>query len=360
MCTKRMSKMCLACLIAVSLISILTIPNSFGEIKIFDNAPTLGISQSDLKKQVANGFTYNEKPVNVELYFTPYKLQFTKVGQENIAKFKIFDYRGTDNIAHFEFAFGLEKGQTINDSKIRIEWDKDLTGQEKITVIDPQNILENVRVEKSIEKCKKNGKVDCLVLIIYHTFRESPKGEIIATNVWNHQRYAWQNYYNHGLKVQGDSLNPLKSFTGVHEGKLYELTQFEDKATDKNGDSWSFTHNVWIKDHVAKPRPQDPLWNVMSRTNSQFPVLVANQIEIAEDTLKTICVNCTDDNFAEINNIKQFKYKEQTNKLDDRKIKKIMKQENDKATQTMKLMFAMKYPGKVFTDYNSVEKIKQK
>jgi len=336
---------------------------------IQDGNPTLGIASSeDLKRKVSQGFTYNGKAVNVQEYFTKYKLQTTIVGQENIAKFKIFDYHGPDNIAHFDLAFGLDKGQTLQDSTIRIEWDRDEFGKEKTTLVDPNHVLDNVRVESGIEKCKTGGKVNCLVLTIYHTFREAPKFQIIATNIWNHQRLSWQNIFDPGLKIKGDSLNPLKQHTGIYEGKIYSLTETnKTKAVDEYGNFWSFDYGIWNKDYIAKPRPQDPTWNGMGRTNTQFPEMISNQTKVAQTTLKKVCPHCTDKNYEEIMNIKKMKIKGKLSKLQNPKLLKMMKLQNENATKSLEQMFHSMYPAKVFNEQSYkiqhgmtwIEKIRQ-
>lgn len=305
---------------------------------------------ADMKKKVSNGFTYNGKAVNVKPFFTPYKMQYTQVGQENIAKFKIFDFRGPENISHFELAFGLDKGQVPNDSNSRIEWDRAQLGQDKVTVIDPDKKLDNVRIETSVENCKPVGKDQCLVLTIYHTFREAPEHEIVATNVWNYQRYAWQNYFNHGITVNGDSLNPPKQFSGIHNGVIFSLTETKDgKAIDKDGEYWTFGYGVWNKDFVVKPVLKDPIQNVMTRNNNNFPEMIEIQNELAKSKMKFICEDCTD-SYSEINDIKTIVPKVQKDKLSDPKILKIMDLQNQNATNKLADLYKQWYPGKVFVE----------
>lgn len=315
-----------------------------------DDAPTLGVA-ADMKRYVSQGFTYNGKSVNVQPFFTPYKLQLSQVGQENIAKFKIFDFHGPDNIAHFEFDFGLEKGQYPHDSKIRIEWDRTETGEEKTTLVDPDHILDNVRIEKGVEKCKATGKNNCLVLTIYHTFREAPKHEIVATYMWNHQRNSWQNFFNHGIKVQGDSINPPEKFTGIFKGKIFSLTETkEGKAIDENGDLWSYDKGIWNKDFVEMPFKKDELQKAMTRNNNNFPNMIQNETKTAQIKLKEICEKCTDKNYAEIGKIKKMKIKGSVDKLKNPKITKIMKLQNQNATNYIDSLYKKMYPGKVFKE----------
>ena len=70
--------------------------------------PTLGLLPNG-QRIVEDGFTYNGHAVDVEKFFTPYPLITAQVGKQNTAQFKIYENRGPNNIAHFDFAFGLGK-----------------------------------------------------------------------------------------------------------------------------------------------------------------------------------------------------------------------------------------------------------
>jgi hypothetical protein len=110
-------------------------------------APTLGVN-SQSKRIVENGFTYNGKPTDAERFFTPYPLITATVGKQNTAVFKIYEDKGPENIKHFSFAFGLSKDQIISESKAMIELDIDHEGIETVTVTDPENALDNISLHK--------------------------------------------------------------------------------------------------------------------------------------------------------------------------------------------------------------------
>ena len=78
--------------------------------------PTLGVN-SDGRRLVDNGFSYNGKSIDVERFFTPYPLITVNVWTQNIAEFKIYENMGPDKVSHFELAFGLASGDYIGASK---------------------------------------------------------------------------------------------------------------------------------------------------------------------------------------------------------------------------------------------------
>ena len=167
------------------------------------NPPTLGIDEN-LKRAVYKGFSYNNNPVDVELFYTPYPLITANVGVENLVVLKIYDDGGTQNIAHVGLGFGLGKGESFNDSKATINLDIERDGTQTTTLYDPENALENVRIVTAKEPCSPLSKIQCLVVSIYHTFREPLNFNMVATYVWDFYRNSWQNYYNHGIEIVGD------------------------------------------------------------------------------------------------------------------------------------------------------------
>ncbi len=230
--------------------------------------PTLGVDKNG-KRLVENGFTYNENSINVELFFTPYPLIKVNVGEENRADFKIYENMGPEKIKHFSFAFGLGQDQVISQSKAMIELDIDFDGKEIVTVTDPENVLEDVRVETSHVSCDGDKRVNCLGVTIFHTFRAPLDFNMVATDVWDIKRNAWQNYYNHGIEVIGKSLNPPKEYDGINRGQIYHLTETsKTTAVDEFGNFWTLKYDKWYKDYVVK-KVQDT-GNVKNRNHSAF------------------------------------------------------------------------------------------
>lgn len=214
--------------------------------------PTLGVTKTGIRL-VENGFSYNGNPVNVEYYYTPYPLVLVNLYEDNVVTLKIYDGGGPENIKHVGLAFGLRTGQIMSESKAVIEWDKSWDGSETVKEIDPENAIDNVSIESSIGPCNSNSvlKNDCLILDIHHTFRKPLDFNIVATNVWDSQRNAWQNYYNDGIDVNGVSLDPPKTYQVIHHGKIFIITEFgKNSAIDDYGNTWSF-NKTWQMD--SKP-----------------------------------------------------------------------------------------------------------
>jgi len=254
--------------------------------------PTLGIDGKG-NRVVDEGFTYNGHAVDVERFFTPYPQITVNVGKTNVAQFKIYENKGPDNIKHFTFAFGLDKGDIIADSKAKIELDRTWDGIETVTVFDPENVLDNIEVTTNTVSCSDDTNDLCLGISIQHRFRESLDFNIVATDVWDFDRQYWQNYYNHGIEVVGESLNNPNEHSGTNQGHIYHLMETgKGTAVDEFGDSWSFKYNKWSKDYIKQERISDGSEQVFDRTHSGFASYKNKQAEKAETQLLELCPSC--------------------------------------------------------------------
>ena len=296
-------------------------------------APTLGIN-SKSKRIIENGFTYNGNSVDAERFFTPYPLITANVGKQNTAVFKIYEDKGPENIKHFSFAFGLDKGEYIGESKAMIELDIDHEGTETVTVTDPENTLDNIKVSTNITNCNEDDSdTQCLIVTIEHRFRAPLDFNIVGTDVWDMKRNAWQNYFNHGIQVTGESLNPPKEHDGIYQGQFYHLTETsKTSAVDEKGDSWSFQYGVWNKDFIPNKKSSDKItMHGYDRGTYGFDMYKYGQHLLAEITLNEICPNCNDTSFDKINNIFAYDYPIVQNSLDDPNIKSKIIFESEKA-----------------------------
>ncbi len=249
--------------------------------------PTMGVTKYG-NVLVEDGFSYNNNPVDVALMKTNYPLVTTKVGEENVAKLKIYSPRGIDKLQHVAIGFGLGKGQILGDSNVVIEWDKLLNGKYTLNVIDPENYLDDVRVVTSEGECRENGNDVCLIVEFYHTFRQPLDYNIIGTYIWDNKRSGSNNYYNDGVEIIGDSLNPPAKHQGNYKGKLIEITETgKNTAVDENGNTWTLSGS-WTMDYVSQGKIDDGLTSQgIDRNNLRFNSYKQGQALIAEYNLKT-------------------------------------------------------------------------
>ncbi len=306
--------------------------------------PTLGFD-SNGRQFVSDGFTYNGLPVDVQHFFTSYPLSTVKVGIPNNAEFRIYENQGPDNISHFEFAFGLEKGQVLSESLAVIEWDRDFTGKETVTIVDPNNILDDVTVVATTETCGEINSSLCLIISINHTFRESLPFDMIATNVWDIKRNSSQNYFNHGIHIVGDSLNPadttMVAFGSKDMRGLYKLTQIdsiENIWIDEFGNIYqNHGNNKFIKISEAKQNKFDDYLSMhgYDRLDASFASIKQDQINLATEMMSKYYRTSIDNekSFSEINDIFAYEYVEPYVRVSDN----LIQQEVSKANAILKV-----------------------
>lgn len=297
--------------------------------------PTLGLD-SNYKRIVENGFTYNGVSVDAERFFTAYPLITADIGVNNTAVFKIYENNGIQNIKHLSFALGLDKDDIISNSKVMIELDIDYDGTETVTVTDPKNVLDNIVVTTNVVECMTDSTAECLEVTIQHMFRTQLDFNIVATDVWDMKRNAWQNYFNHGIEVIGESLNPPEEYTGINRGQIYHLTETsKTTAVDEFGNSWSFNHGTWMMDYIKSERPQDDPTEIMTRMHSDFTQYKESQLKNAIEQLLVICPTCLDDSFTDFDDSWSYDIPVILSKLQDPKVQQKMLLESEQAQEIM-------------------------
>ncbi len=307
-------------------------------------APTLGLDDRG-NRLVDNGFSYNGNSIDVEWHFTSYPLVTVQTGKQNVAEFKIYDNHGPDFISHFELAFGLAGGESIGMSKAVIKWDKSFDGIETVTLVDPENVLDKIKVTTSEGSCSYELQQKCLIVKVVHTFRAPLDFNILGTNVWDIKRNAWQNYFNHGIEIVGESLNPPKEYDGINKGQIYHLTETgKTTAVDDFGNSWSLKYDQWTMDYIANKKIIDGIeQDGINRNNAWFNFYKYGQELVAKEVLEQSCPSCFDEEFAEINDVFSYEFPKQTDKLLDSEIQKKMLQESKIAENTLQQIFDSLY-----------------
>ena len=282
--------------------------------------PTMGLDKSG-ERLVTDGFSYNGNAIDVEQFFTPYPLLTVDVGRENLAEFKIYDSSGVDSIRHFEVGFGARDiGQPFSLIEPRVEInlypDEEIVG----ILIDPENILENVTVSNSVVSCDEQNNSQCLKLSISHTFRESLEYNILATNMWDKNRHSSANYFNHGIEITGESLNPPDTYTGHHYRSSYHLTETGDNtAVDEFGDSWTL-NGKWIKDYIAIAPDSDKITTILDRNHSEFYKIKSWTTDVAILKLLDICPTCMDESFEGFEESWSYEFPNRVDRVNDPKL----------------------------------------
>jgi len=152
-------------------------------------------------------------------------------------------------VSPIQHTFGLGEGQTFTLSQAVIALDINHNGIETVTVTDPNNALDNIDVSTDVGQCSEDSTDKCLIVTIHHTFREPLDFNMVATYVWDNILNSWQNYYNHGIEILGESLNPLTVEYIEDEYGIIHVLQIEQVIDgirlDENHKLWILVGDTW-------------------------------------------------------------------------------------------------------------------
>ena len=199
--------------------------------------PTLGYDEYGAKL-VDGGFAYNGLSSDVAYFFTPYPLIESEVGKQNTVALKMYENGGPGNVEHVSLAFGLRSGEVISESRAVINYDISFDGTGTVSVIDPDGAIdiETLSASHDVVECSAGSELECLYVTMTHTFRAPLEFDIVGTDVWDRERNSWQNYYNHGIRVSGEPLDPQPGVP-VNGGDLvlYPVSSGTDVMMDAGG-----------------------------------------------------------------------------------------------------------------------------
>ena len=197
--------------------------------------PTLGYDEYGAKL-VDGGFAYNGLASDVAYFFTPYPLIESEVGKQNTVALKMYENEGPGNVEHVSLAFGLRSGEVISESRAVINYDIAFDGTGTVSVIDPDGAidLETLSASHEVVECSAGSTLECLSVTITHMFRAPLEFDIVGTDVWDRERNSWQNYYNHGIHVSGEPLDPQPGIE-VDGLVLYPVSSGTDVMMDAGG-----------------------------------------------------------------------------------------------------------------------------
>jgi len=244
-----------------------------------DYAPTLGSDRYG-NNYVDNGFTFNDFVTDVENFKTHMPLQTLNVGELNTAVLKIYDNRGAGKIEHAELAFGLDSREYVSQSDNSIIWTQNFKGDQSIIENDPDNLLMDVSATG-----KSNGKI--MEITFNFAFREPMDKSKIGVVVWDQDRRSRTIYFNEGIEVVGESLNPPEIITILDEkGYPVQITMTgKDEGIDENGNIW--THNSpWTKQIKPIDNIPEPIGNHgFDRNHNMFDSYKNSQAQSAQEKL---------------------------------------------------------------------------
>lgn len=258
-------------------------------------APTIGINTNNFRI-VENGFSYNNNPVDVERWHTPYPLITAIVNQTNTVEIIAYDNQGLYNLKLVQFGLGLEEiGQGLHDAEVLIEVhleslrSENTVIVEKVVIRDRENLIETFSVfaDTDVVKCFPGTlDVDCLKVTIQYAYREATLNNIMVVHVVDKPGNAQNFYMNEGVEVFGDSINEPPTYV-IQNRKTHQQTEdltLTLTRTDKVSNIWEDKYGIQYlqvsSDRFDRITPHEPIQcndksMSQSRNNCHFRALTS-------------------------------------------------------------------------------------
>ena len=152
--------------------------------------PTIGLD-SNQRRIVDGGFTYNGQTVDAVFFHTPFSLITADIGKTNTVTVKAWD-----NLAVKMIQFGLgvpEIASPTSEEEVVVEvyLEPHTANIAEIKITDPHNLIENSKVSaKGIMTDCRDGSADqCVSITLSHMYRESPMYNIMRVDVMDTSRH---------------------------------------------------------------------------------------------------------------------------------------------------------------------------
>jgi len=143
-------------------------------------------------------FSVDDKSVKPLGYYTPFPLVTANTGEN-----KTFTMTGCDafGISHVALALGLTQDQYFSEAKAILIGTIAFNGETSFNEIDPTNSIDLLSYGiTTLDKCTSaTFKIK---------FREPLAEGKIGVDVWDTNHNSLQAYFNHGIQIIGDSMNP--------------------------------------------------------------------------------------------------------------------------------------------------------
>jgi len=257
--------------------------------------PTLGLN-TNYKRIVDNGFSYNNNPVQVKKWHTPYPLINATVGEMNTVEVIIYENQGIYNIRMVQFGLGLpEVGMPRNDLEVLIivplfkNYTSGYMETDELTIRDKDNLIEDstVNATANVTSCGATTS-SCLKVALQYSYRESTINNMMLVSVTDRPGNTQNFYFNEGVKVFGESQNPVPYYT-IQNRKTHQQTENleivlfrEDKVKNIWIDGMGIKYLQVSSDRFDRITPAEPYQctdppldeiNVPTRSNCHFRAL---------------------------------------------------------------------------------------
>lgn len=257
--------------------------------------PTFGIDHKTNYQRVDDGLIINGEAFTVDdNFWTQIPMQYLQVGDVQNFTAKVY----TPKELHvMEFLFGIPEVGKWDKAEASVAFFFDYKGDlEKIDWKNNENIVDMKSVYFSTDKvsCQSDDVAhDCRQVSVELEFKESPIGKVLGLQAIDHERRSNILYFNDGITLEGDSLNPpvtleimseikykgLQTIQRIDKEQDIWITLDEDEPVSKyQQNSFGTFFPIALKQNIIS---KDKLGTIIDREHSEFYRLFEYEIKRA-------------------------------------------------------------------------------
>jgi hypothetical protein len=179
--------------------------------------PTFGLDWNQHTQIVEDGVTFNKVSYDVtDNFHTDFNRQHVLVGVNNVVAMKVY---APYDLKWVEFIFDVPETGAAHNAKasvfVPMTWmDTDEIDQDGVEVIQDVNLInvDKVEVYRTSVTCTADDvEENCDLIAAKVNFNEQPASGVFAFKAVDERNRSTTTYFNDGIEVTGDSLNPLET-----------------------------------------------------------------------------------------------------------------------------------------------------
>jgi hypothetical protein len=244
------------------------------------------------------------------------------VGTPYSIELKPYESDGQFNIKWVAVSLGLIEGDFVfGNGEAVIYLHQNYDGIFSVEENDENDIVSVIGFTKSRnEVCAvEDNDALCPVYRLSYQYNQAPLGDMVGVQVVNHDRGSENRFFNDGIDVTGDSLNPSPVIEVLANEKFvakhyltYSDPSFKDRtvAVDENGKTWyKHSNGVWFTEAIMPDRSCETTSTGYAKHCPEFDMMMQGQELIAQYTMDTMYPNLNKhESFAELDRIFAYEY----------------------------------------------------
>jgi hypothetical protein len=192
--------------------------------------PTFGVSHENYETIVDSGFRFNDQSFTInDNFHTPFAQQTVNIGEVNSFEAKIY---ADKRLKVQEFLFGIPNVGEAHLAELGVEVWYDYNGEiEDVRAVQKSNVIDKETIVVTHEKSKCQAtdiEQKCDTTNVSMVFLEPLKNKVIAVKAIDYKNRYQITYLNEGVDIEGESLNPMKTYlipSNIRDQGLIKVTQ---------------------------------------------------------------------------------------------------------------------------------------